>query len=325
MAERAQKRLWYKRAAHSINGETLESLLAAALAARPMVEDRILPETETAERIAINRTGKEHGLLFGQFLSFLPGMKQALITIEGGKEAYDVEVLAAAQSKDGKQREFLESVAYFGVLGDHLILVQTKPLRAREFEDYLRWFLADCAGLVPSGTMIVLQDPVAAVARSKKAGASIRGITLGTDVKAPAVADPAAAEQVVRYETSGGAWDVIKGMFGPELLKKLSLRGTLEDDNIEVKVTVRVTGRKVVSDAGQELLETLGTATRNMDERDYSIDFGRLGELKGKDLKVHTQVQVRVLESGGLADESDLAKRMGDWLRELAAKGITRE
>lgn len=319
---RTTKTVWYKRA--SIQGQkgTLQTYLASALSQRPLASERLLGCDNDLEQIGINLFQTRGSLLFGQFLSFKPGMRQPLITLENGTTAFNLETIAAEETDDGKKREFLESIGYFGVVGNHVLLVQTKALTSREFEIYLQWLLSQTTSTIPSGTVFTLDDPSATAARKKAARSNIRGVTIGTQLTAVAIPETRKGKAVAKYELTSGAFDALRGILGAHVFDKLSLSQSLEEDNIELQLTVRVKGRRVVSDDGQKFLRAVGKATRHMDPRDYELELDRNGALKGSDLKLHRSVNVGISESGGLVDELALMDHMTNWLQELNLTGL---
>jgi hypothetical protein len=318
---RTTKTVWYKRASVQGQKTTLRTLLASALGDRPLAGHRLMSIATDAEQIGINLYQTQEDLLFGQFLSFLPGMRQPVMTFDSGKTAFDLATIAAETSDDGKKREFLESIGYFGVIDNHLMLVQTKALSSREFEDYLTWFLTQATSTLVKGTMLTLDDPAATKARKTAARKNIRGVTIGTQLQAVATPETIDGDAVSKFELKGGAFDALRSLLGAEVFDKLSLEESLEEDNIELQLTVRVKGRRVASDDGQKFLRAVGRATRHMNSRDYAIELDRNGELKGSDLKLHRTVSVATHQQGGLIDETAMMGHMVAWLKELNEKG----
>lgn len=317
--DRTNKAIWYKRAKIQGQEASLRTLLAGALSRRPKASERLMGDVE---QTGVNLFQVHEDLLFGQFLSFMPGMRQTMMTFDANKTAFDLEALAAEQTSDGKKREFVESIGYFGVIDNHVMLVQTKALTARDFEEYLLWLLTQATDSLPGGTLLVLDDPAATVARAKAARSNVRGVTIGGQVKSVATPETAEGKAITRHELEAGALNALRGFLAPDVFDRLSMSESLDGDNIELRLTVRIKGRRVASDAGQELLRTIGRATRHMDPRDYALELDRNGELKGSDLKLRRSVSVATHEAGGLVDESALILHMVDWLKELTAKGL---
>jgi hypothetical protein len=323
--ERTNKKIWYKHAQVQGQTATLRTLLASALSAKTTANSRLMGDgQQDSEQVGINLFRTQEDLLFGQFLSFVPGQRQPIMTLDQGKTAFDLATIAAEQTDDGKRREFLESIGYFGILDNHVMLVQTKVLSSREFEEYLTWLLAHATRTIPQGTMLTLDDPAATAARKTAARKNIRGVTIGTKLQAQAVADHETVlpDAVRKFELKGGTFDALRNLLGAKVFDKLSLEESLEEDNIELQLTVRVKGRRVTSDDGQRFLQAVGRATRHMDPRDYAIELERNGELDGSDLKLHRIVTVATQQQGGLIDESAMLFHMIDWLKELNQKGL---
>ncbi|MCD7096971.1 hypothetical protein [Stenotrophomonas sp. MMGLT7] len=318
---RTTKTIWYKRVTIQGHKTTLRTLLASALNDRPLAGERLMNMANDAENIGINLYQTQEDLLFGQFICFLPGMRQPVMTLENGKTAFDLATIAAETTDDGKKREFLESIGYFGIVDNHLMLVQTKALSSREFEDYLTWLLTNATTTLAKGTMLTLDDPAATKARKTAAQKNIRGVTIGTQLQAVAAPEIVKGDAVSKYELKGGAFDALRSLLGAEIFDKLSLEESLEEDNIELQLTVRVKGRRVASDDGQKFLRAVGRATRHIDPRDYAIELERNGELKGSDLKLHRTVGVATHQQGGLIDETAMMAHMIAWLKELNEKG----
>lgn len=316
------KNIWYKRAHLEGRTETLQELLTKSLGLRRLAQDR-LRTVDSTERVGINLFQSSSAMFFGQFIAFTPGMTQPLVTLANGSTAYSVEAIAAQRANDGTKREFLESIAYFGVVDNHVILVQTKVLSSRDLEDYISWLLTEQTSLVPAGTMITLDDPAASVAAKRAARDNIRGITIGSQVTASAVATTdRTSSAVAKYELNEGVSQAIKGLFGESIFNTLKLGDSLEEDKIEVQLTVRVKGRKAVSKDGQKLLKAIGRATRHMDPRDYELELAQSGSLKGAELKLHRSVTINVHTENGLIDEQGLMSHMAIWLSDLVMKNL---
>lgn len=318
---RVNKTVWYKRAKIHRQAATLQVLVAAALSDRPKAAQRLMGGEETAH-MGINLHQTSDNMLFGQFLSFEPGLRHTTMTVDADQPAFDLESMAAEATEDGKRREFLESIGYFGVIDNHVLLVQTRGLTSREFEDYLRWLLTTQTQQVPHDSLLILEDPIANTARNQAARRDIRGVTIGGQVTSVAVPETDGVYAVARHELAPDALSALKAFLPLDALNRLSLADSLEADSIELRLTVRIKGKRVASDAGQELLRTIGRATRHLDPRDYALELNGNGSLKGTELKLHKAVSVNTHQSGGLVDEETLIQRMKEWLAELNAKQL---
>ena len=141
MAQTSTRTLSYKRATFLNGTPDLQRLLTAALRRHRTVGERmeeLHPEDRT--RRFINTHRSQLGMLFGNLLIYSPNRNQALLTVAPDAEELDVRQVAPPEV-DGQRTEFLESILYFGVRGNHVVLLQSAALRARAFEAYLNWLL----------------------------------------------------------------------------------------------------------------------------------------------------------------------------------------
>lgn len=261
-------------------------------------------------------------------------MKHSLIALDDQKGSFDVSAIAA-QQKDGVKQEFLDSIAYFGILGNHVVLAQTRALDSRDFENYLNWMLKTATGTIPSTDDLVLEDPAATKARKKHARSHIRGLTIGAPVRATqsdgGVADGATSSENTTLSTStytlkGPGADVLRSILPDGAFDSLSLKSSLEDDHIEVSVTVRLKGKVDASTSAERLLRTLGRATRHMDERDYKLELRNAdGEFVNDSFKVRHPHTVKMTTSGGLVDEIDFCRKMARWLETIVTEGYAED
>ena len=141
MAQTGTRVLHYKRATFLHDGQDLQSLLAAALRRRQTVGDRMeeLHPEERTKRF-INSYRSQMGMLFGNLLIYSPDRNQALLTVSPDASELDVRQVAPPEI-GGQRTEFLQSILYFGVRDNHVVVLQSAALRARALEAYLNWLL----------------------------------------------------------------------------------------------------------------------------------------------------------------------------------------
>ncbi len=320
MHKSVNKTIWYKDAKIIGSKSSLQDLLDLALIAKPNASDRLMGDA-TTERIGINLTVNRDGFLFGQFICFEPGMQQALVTLDASKHAFDLNLISAQQTEDGKQQEFLESIGYFGILGNHVLLVQTKVLSSREFEEYLVWFLQKHS-MVMGAIPIVLADPAATVAKKNKAMHNIRGVTIGTPVETISQGAEGYKKASGKFMLDGRGFEALKSFFGGSAFEKLNLKSAIEEDNIEVLLTVRMNRVRVASDSGQDFLEAVGVAARHMNPNDFELELNGGGSLKGSDLRLFKAQSIKTNIDGGLVDEFDMYSKMYSWFKQQVEAGL---
>ena len=314
MAHKSTKTIWYKRATIGTEVDNLQDLLERALAARASASDRIFQPSDEAEHHAINAHTKSGNMLVGQFLAFEEGRRQPLITLGGGQVVFELGTIGPG-GDEAEHREFLESIAYFGVLQNHVLLVQTKVLGSKQFERYLQWLLQEETQVLEEATVFALADQVPNATRRRAAGRRVRGVTIGSPVRT--VAERKGRDAATTFVLNDESAATFAGLFGQDWLDRLNLRDALEPDSIEVRVTIRVKGKQRISAAGSDFLEQISRAARHLAPDDYSLEVQGIGKLKGEDLKLFKSVTVELTEKGGLTNETSLWFQMTEYLTTL--------
>lgn len=138
MRENKQKLLHYRRAILLHKTHTLQDLLGELLSVHKFVEDRWedLGASGKRKRL-INHHFSQLGMEFGNFLEFETGTNRLLMTVKNGVEAMDVATVAPPQTNPGLRNEFLDAILYYGVKGNHVVLLQSAGLQARQLQDYI--------------------------------------------------------------------------------------------------------------------------------------------------------------------------------------------
>lgn len=116
----------------------------------------------------INSSKNKSSMLFGQMVLFEPGRDQTVIIMDDSvNNEYLVEKIALTAGDDGKKRELIESVLYFGVKDNHVVIVQSHALRARQCELHFDWLLTQCTEVLPDNKAFYLSDTPTESARKR--------------------------------------------------------------------------------------------------------------------------------------------------------------
>lgn len=315
---KSTKTVWYKRSRHNIKNKTLQQMLGEALdTLKGPIQRLWAPAGDDGAKLGINRFSPYKGALGGQFVLFEPGQKQPVITVKDGVPEFDISAMAAG---DGG-KEFLEGICYFLVFKDHILFVKPRALGTKEFERYLSWLLCSATSAAPADAVIVVDDQVATTTQQKVARKKVRGVTFGTPLKPVATPATSGGKAVVVYQASGSTWDALRAIFGVDIFQNVKMTQALDEAQLHVQVTVRVKGKQHVSDDAHKTLQAVASAARHLDPEDVELEVQGVGTIKGKDLKIHKNFSVELLESGGLVDESALWQKMLDWLKQLIEDG----
>lgn len=109
----------------------------------------------------INEFITHAGLIYGRLLSYTEGADQLAIHISNTAESLD---LAPLQADPGK--EILKNMLYFGVVENHVLVIQSPGLKAQHLEQYLNWLLRETE-VHSLKDQLFLSDPVKLELRKK--------------------------------------------------------------------------------------------------------------------------------------------------------------
>lgn len=336
MASSVNKTLHYKRAVISNAGnlqEILERVFDSASAAAKVGKRKEIINADTDSFRVINHKRDHNGMLFFQMIMFEPGGSQAFIEMDDDADHYALdaftnESLNKSESSEPTtkfRKEFVDSLLYFGVFENHLAVLQSSALRARELEAHLGWLIANFGG-VPTGTAIILNDQPSQETFEKIAAKPVRNVKLGTPVRAQEqntapdeqghvqlseVAEEVLNPRKVRFHPAGLGADVIRAALGANWFDRLDLDGDLDEANLQV--SLEITYMRKTTKAGQQILDSIATSLRHVDEADIRIELEGGGTIKGGDLKLSGAISVPKL-TNGLLDEGVLYHKMHGWL-----------
>lgn len=336
MSGTINKTLHYKRAVITGAGnlqEILEKVFDSSSLASKVGKRKEIVNADTDSFRVVNHKRDFNGMLFFQMIMFEPGGSQAFIEMNDDAEFYALdaftnESLNKPESKEEKtkfRKEFVDSLLYFGVFENHIAVLQSKSLRARELEAHLGWLIANFGG-VPVGTAIILNDQPSQETFEKIAAKPVRHVKLGTPVKAEEEGAPLdsqgrvalteISEEVlnprkVKFHPAGLGADVIRAALGADWFNRMDFDGDLDDANLQV--SLEITYMRKTTKVGQQILDNIATSLRHVDEADIHIELEGGGVIKGGDLRLSGPISVPKL-TNGLLDEGVLYHKMHGWL-----------
>lgn len=336
MATTTNKIIHYKRAVISGGGnlqEILNRIFDEASPAHKVGTRKEIINSDTNSFRVINHNRDYSGMLFFQMIMFEPGRSQAFIELNDEATSYALDAFTneslnrAETSKEQIKfrKEFVDSLLYFGVYENHIVLIQASSLRARELEAHLGWLIASF-GNVPVGTAIILQDQPSQETFDKIAAKPVRNIKLGTPISAQSeenanspsgnvtlseIDEDALSARKVKFHPSGLGADVIRAALGADWFNRLDLEEDLDEANLQV--SLEITYMRKTTKVGQKILDNIATSLRHVEEADIKIELEGGGSIKGKDLKLSGPISVSKL-TNGLLDEGVLYHKMHGWL-----------
>jgi hypothetical protein len=321
---------------------TLQTLLAAALQQHGEPAQRHeQPDPNDPEFRLLNYTGnkgrKAGGgtMLACEFLSFAKEGNVGTIAVSNGVGHYVVDAMAPPEGK-----EFLGGSVYFGVLDDHVVILQSKPLRTKDLERHLNWFLRNRANVLAENNRVSLDDNLPADAGSFE---DATGIEFAAPVQFQPVGQdkPLSAEEVKalkdarrkkgkkeeRAETEslrvvpvGRAWDAVKAFLGEglDLPTHVNAEEMLKSGAMKAKLALSWSNPR--GEDATEFAQRVAHQFRHVtDEVEYGVrtKSGLIGKEKFK-----PELDCQIRWSKVQPDFDDVFPKMLEWLEKLFQKGI---
>ncbi|EGZ6858253.1 hypothetical protein SNN68_003834 [Cronobacter sakazakii] len=345
-----QKTIHYKRAAISHCSSDLQSILESIISIDGTVpkvgmrrEQISASNTQSSYRV-INKSNTFKTILFGELILFEKGRSQALMTISEDVPFYDINAITSEQIKleaDGKiseedklkiKREFIDSILYFGVLDNHVMVVQSSSLRTKDLENHLNWLIHSFGNSFTADSILILKDKPTEETIKKLEKTPVKKINLGSvpvksktddgSIKITSITNPENGNRIqkvrkMKFLPVGRGGSILKAAFGEEWFSDLKLEDSLDESNLQINL--EITYLRKTNDDGQLLMDTLATSIRNMDDEDVEIHLQGGGTLKGGDLRLSGTVSVEY--NNGLIDENHLYLQMHKWLHAKIGAG----
>lgn len=339
------KAIHYKNVVIS-GGANLQALLLNAIGpkgtvSKPSQRQQKANEEDTVV-IFVNKVNEYNGMTIGQLVYLETGKHQQYITVDDDADYYSIDAMsselipeadaataaiaddAPEQSRIKKRKEFVESILYFGVVDNHIVIIQSAALSSRQLEAHLAWLLGTCTNYLGKSANLVLQDKPAESVFRKMEQTPAKSISVGapltTDVypststpssSAPAIdVEPGLHANKVRFQPAGPAASLIRAI-APGLFEKLNLEESLDEANIHV--SLEITYNRKTTKTGQSVIDQIATSLRHSPASDVVINLQGGGKITGDELKLSGNIRLEFLASG-LINEAVLFHEMHKWL-----------
>ena len=327
--EKKRKNIIYKRAEIVHEDNSLQKLLEKALSKEGTCfkasDRREHPNPDQGSVRFINRHTMHSGMFFGQLIFFEPGRSQTYIELDDDADTYTIDALTPeslndTKSKEQKRKEFVESMLYFGVYENHLVLLQSTALKSRDLEAHLAWLLGTRTESLKNNSALILKDKPTEETLKRIVKSPVKSVHLGTPVETfgPEQSESKLDEgpsgtgftKAVKWIPKGIGADLIKAALGEDWLNSLKLEDALDEANLQVNL--EITYLRKTTSTGQKMLDNIASSLRHIEPDDVKIELNGGGLVKGNDLKLTGPISVQY--NNGLIDESDLYSHMHSWL-----------
>jgi hypothetical protein len=314
MAARKTVTLRYRKFEDPVNaaaGMTLEQAIRDAMAT-PIDGTRLSrrwrlrqwrnPDDDT-ETMFTNHFRDGRNYLFADLIAYTEGRAQAMLEEEENSAEAAIETFAAPA-----RRQFVSSMMFWLVTGNHVIVLQQGGLRSAELELYLTWLLAHRTSVCRRQLQVILTDHLQL---GRPQLDDVRTVVIGGNVHAhaPEVREEVRHGREVQRIAEGGRIDWARRVLEAVLDDPNRVRRVLErvpdDTDITVNVEIGFDSRKRT--ISREALRRVARAVRNLPDSDFSVRTGS-GEIKGRDLRLsHTTT---VTSHNGLLARNEVLKKM---------------
>lgn len=332
--ETKTKKITYKEVSIPSVSKTLQEMLTELMdkyQKADMRKELVNPEDENLFRL-INKSEVYQGVLFCQLVAFEPGHSQRYIQLKDDAESYEIrsvtslelaqlsdEAVDQIQTEQQKIiREFIDSILYFGVFGNSIVVMQSRSLTTRELETHLKWLLGTLSTLIPAECILKVSDKPKEEIIEEVLKRPVKSVSIGAPVSA--INDMSSGSNTPSWVPAGYASEMLKAMLA-EQWEKFITSSRLEDclDDANLEVTLKITYKRTTTESGERMLRNLVDATRHYPDEDVTVEMVGGTKLTGKDIRLWNTVKLTSYNS--LIDEHELYSQMHEWLLTLVTSG----
>ncbi|HDM8062437.1 hypothetical protein [Vibrio harveyi] len=319
---------------------TLADMLNKALASLSLVKNRYQivnedshdPEEEgyNKSRLFVNNKAVRWNIVFGDLMRYSEGTNKSIVTIDDQAEHLEVDSIVPPHSSNGKKREFLDSILYFGAFKNHVAIIQSSVLRTSELERHINWLLRE-AEVIDKDVFVLLTTKLPELAQKKLEKSDAKVLKIGAPLIDSVDNKPVTELQEtydehkkfdakkVKVQPKGLGLSWLLNAFGD--MSKLREYGItdelLSEDAVNgssINVSLEISYTRKASQQSQSIINSVSTAMRHSHPDDISIDYGKVGRLVGRDLVLHKKLNLRYYK--GVLDAEDLYPKIREWLIE---------
>lgn len=322
--------------------QTLQEMVAVALSRLSSVKERyqmVRVDSHEGEdgdfqqaRHFMNNKIERWNILFDELVRYSDGANKSIITIDENASSLSIEQIAPPETEDGKRREFLDSIMHMAFLRNHVVVIQSSILRARELEKYLTWLLK-AAGVISSGS-VMLNAELPKQQREKIIKNNTKKIKIGTPivdyidgVPIEKARNEVTTESIkanhVKVKPKGMGLDIIKALFTDRERENYGLTDEIFSgdaiDKGNINVCVEISYNYKAKKSSQDLINNISQALRHSHPDDVELTLDKVGKIKGDTLVISKKINLKF--TNGIADPEELYMKIHEWLTEQIRLG----
>ena len=331
---KAQKVFTYKMARFVGTRHELAIVLATALnKAKTLGERRQqLGGPEAPEWLVINEHRIRAGYTSAALVRYTPGSAAAALLDDPKATTATIKKYDAGTEGE-LRREWLESSMYVTAFKNHVVIMQSASLRYSQLETYLRWFLGSLEATEACGSLELCDKPAKATAEKIRRTA-VRRIEIGGELtQHPAASVPPRGKAITHTEVDrtelvakGGTslahtdkLEALSTLIGFKKFSSLNLKG-LDESQVRYSLSLTIDRRRhVEEDQSQDVLNRLGSAFRNAEGVDASLELMDGSVVSGNDLRLTGKETLTLYD--GLPSTGEVFDLMVHWLQAKSTAG----
>lgn len=313
-----RKNVYYKQARfnRSENSANLKSKIDEALRGLKTIGERRFNVGGKDEpcfliNTPINET-KANGFTFGTLITFTPGKDPLFLIDDEDASNFSLEKIKVRLTDDGKRREFIESIMFFCVKGNHVALLQSQSLKAIHLEQYLNWIF-NKSGITSPDQRVTLDDsPPPRIVEKIKSGEGVREINISGFVSAnnSSQLNIGSTQDLFKEESEEKGFTKFLKSFVHESSDSELDFSKLHNSSIRMSINLKYSDS--ANQNGQNLMDSMGAVFRNLEGVDTTLELANGSTIKGSELKVHGPVSVG--SYGGQLVEFEAYESLREWL-----------
>lgn len=259
-----------------------------------------------------NANSHESGFTFGTLMTYTPGKDNLFIIDDDQAPDVLLEQLTAEVTKEGKRREFLESLIYFCVKGNHIALIQSQHLKSDHLCRYMTWLLKRAGELHDGESLIFLDTPPPHQQERLKLAKGIKSIQFTSMTNADENTATCGTMDLFPMDPRKEG-NLIQRMFRTFVEESGSSKinfSALVEAKIKVGMTFDLD--RETSDGGQKLMDEIGAILRSTDDIDTILELKDGGTIRGSMLKL--TYPIRLNSYSGQLSASEVYGELRTWL-----------
>lgn len=258
------------------------------------------PSSAGDDTLLMNEYHDNSEAFFGDLTQYTSGHMQALLDQEKDAATLNVE-----QKKAPKGKEYIHSIMYWLVKGNHLFAIQSVSLQAKHLEEYLTWLLRESSVINRDANVVLaVKFDVGEIGGDLE---DIKEIIVGGEVHSTPPAPKERDSGTYQKTVTKKAWHekamaVLRAVMNDEADVQELLQDMPDEDSLQVDVRIGYKTRK-----RNYFHAPMQQALRNLPQGDI-IARGKTGKLTGQDIRLSYPVAVKL--KGSLIDSEDAREKL---------------